>query len=542
MDRAQSAEEGSASGRGLAAFCARYYIALLLGLLALALALRLWLALNAAYIWDEERDWIPEALAISLDPSDPHLPLRTEMHGALVAWLIRLGSLIGDGSHLAYRWTSILAGISTIAVTAALARRLAGPVAGLAAAALLCFNEYHVSMSALAIQISWYMLFSALAILFFLDYLDRRAGWRLVLAAVFAALSFLSYEIGGLTILILAIYALIRLGPGLFGRREFYLAAALGLAIILPDMLANLKSGTAGESYDSLLGRIVGIGFNPQYAAFLGRDLLEYLYPLLLGRSFVDYGGTYKAMNPLMGILLGGSVLYCLLTIPGWVRGRMPRHALFHLLLFFGVFGFFTLIETQENYTLWFWVGIILLPGAVLAGGVIALAGTYLRAGAIGIAVIGAVISLLSLTLTNYDFQKIRGHPKPDLLTGPPGSMAEMEVLFDLCDLCYPAPEFRLVDIGYVDRDLLPEEDVNLIQSSIEANAVQDAVLGTDDRHFRLFIYTPQVSTRTISRTYVIRYALYRQGNPVDVIQVDAAVPLDQAVGWPPIFWMQRQE
>jgi hypothetical protein len=87
-------------------------------------------------------------------------------------------------------------------------------------------------------------------------------------------------------------------------------------------------------------------------------------------------------MHPALGLLLLGSVV--LATI-GRLGGAPARGML--LVLFWGVFGFFTLIERGNpsgrlDPVSWIWVESTLVPSAILAGGCLAAVPGRLRAAA----------------------------------------------------------------------------------------------------------------------------------------------------------------
>ena len=112
MRRSEPARSGDAA----------WFPAVLAVLTLAAFALRLWLAMNTTWLWDEEREWIPLARAISFDPAALYLPLRTDYHGALAAYPIRAGAAIFGDAHWAWRLSAVLCGTGTVAMLGLLAR------------------------------------------------------------------------------------------------------------------------------------------------------------------------------------------------------------------------------------------------------------------------------------------------------------------------------------------------------------------------------------------------------------------------------------
>ncbi|MGE0887578.1 MAG: ArnT family glycosyltransferase [Blastocatellales bacterium] len=167
----------------------------LLALLIVAFGLRLYLAITTAYLWDEDRDWIPLAESISFEPGAINLPVRGDFHGALSAYFIKAGAFLIGNTHLGYRFFGLLAGVVTIVVVYRLAFEFAGAIAAKLSAVFIAFNEYHIQVSTMAIQKVYYLLFAGLAIYGFCRFLREQSPRWLYLAAVAVGLAFLCYEI-----------------------------------------------------------------------------------------------------------------------------------------------------------------------------------------------------------------------------------------------------------------------------------------------------------------------------------------------------------
>jgi hypothetical protein len=160
-----------------------------------------------------------------------------------------------------------------------------------------------------------------------------------------------------------------------------YLACGLFFCLIAPDIVWNVRMDDtdAATTYRRHLARIGGIGFSRYPLAFFHRDLVEWLEPRLTGRRFVDYIEEYETMNPILGLLLLGSVAAVAFR-PALARGRARP---FFLILFGLVFGFFTLMIPSDQTFLdpvsWAWVDSTLIPAVILAGACLAAASLLWR-------------------------------------------------------------------------------------------------------------------------------------------------------------------
>ncbi len=515
MRRPQLAQSGAATR----------FLPLLTVLTLLALALRLWLALNTTWLWDEEREWIPLARAISVDPAAPFLPLRTDYHGALAAYLIRAGAACCGDAHWAWRLSSILAGTATVPVIALIARRAAGPVAGLTAAAFLAVSEYHITVSATAIQMAPYLFFSAIALWAFQRYLDCERPRDVWIAAVFAALGFLTYEIGALLVPVFLLTALLPAHRHLFGRAAPWLAALGGTALILPDIAANLahaRTAADGGTYAGLLDRFGSVGIKPQFLAFYLRDGMEVLWANALHRPLTLGAAEYVAMSSLTGAaILAAAGLS--LAVP---RLR-PRFAGLHLILFCLVLGFFLLIRPPQDNPVssWLWVSVTLLPGLVLLA---SLSGRGLAGKAVLAVLFASTLLSLNGLRTRYGLDSQKVMASPELLTAAPGTMVPVTFRRDACDLCDPAPGLTLSDVRIEAMD----------GSAADGPDVSGAVIGTDDRDIAFRVADDGVRASWMARVYAVGFDVTDGDGKTVSLTAKVRVPRDTALAWPRVFWL----
>lgn len=350
-----------------------------LAILLLALVPRVYLAATEGYLSDEANTAIPLSETISFTPGRLHLPLRGENHGALPAYVVKASRTLFGTSPLGTRALHLLLGLVAAWLMARVAGEWYGARAARWAAALLAFNGYVLMVSSRATAHAPYLALAAVAVFAFSRFLrTERAPW-LYAAGAAVGLGFYCKEHAAL-LLPVFFAALLRAPYRAWLRRpHVYLAGALFAVILAPDLLWNLRADpeqvrvsygdqVAGQAtYASHLKRIGGLGVSPYPAMFYGRSAVQATSVALTGREWKDETPEYQAMHPAMGLLLIGGVLVTLIRRPG------PR-ALegFLLLLFCGIFGFFTFITKGNppgrlDPVSWIWVEATILPAALLA-------------------------------------------------------------------------------------------------------------------------------------------------------------------------------
>jgi 4-amino-4-deoxy-L-arabinose transferase-like glycosyltransferase len=356
----------------------------LLAILLSALALRVYLAATQAYVHDEANTSIPLAQTISFDPGALHLPLRGENHGALPAYVVKVSSAVFGTAPIAYRLGHVLLGLCTIVLVYGLAHDWCGPVAARWAAALLAFNEYYLAVSSRATAHVPYLFFVTMAIFAFTRLLRTGHPPYAYAAGAAVGLAFYCKEHAAL----LAPVFLIALLPTPYRRWLYsphvYLAALLCAAVVLPDLYWNLTTdretaratyrdeSVGYATYGSHLERIGGIGVSPYPLMFYTRTAVIPLHRELTGRELRDDTPEYPSMNPLLGLLLLAGVAWTTIRAFG---GEPRPWAL--LLVFWGVFGFFTVIRPGSppgrlDPVSWIWVEATMVPAVVMTGAVLA--------------------------------------------------------------------------------------------------------------------------------------------------------------------------
>jgi 4-amino-4-deoxy-L-arabinose transferase-like glycosyltransferase len=349
-------------------------------ILLAALAVRVALGATREYIHDEINTAIPLAKTISFEPGRLHLPLRGENHPALPAYVVKAGSVVFGTSQLGYRGMHILLGLLTITLVYATTREWYGAVPARWAAALMAFNEYYLNVSSRATAHVPNLLFVTTAVYAFSRFLISERPRYLYLAAAAMGLAFYCKESTALLLPVFAIALLMSTQRRWLLKPQVYLACVIWFLVITPDLVWNLTENaatakvtynnqTVGQaSYATHLKRIGGLGVSLYPSMFYFRDTIRSSYLQITGRPLTDNTAEYESVNPAIGVLLLGGVVATTLRL----RGR-DQFRLFLLLMFWGIFGFFSMIRPGDpggrlDAVSWIWVETTLVAAVVLAG------------------------------------------------------------------------------------------------------------------------------------------------------------------------------
>ena len=343
----------------------------LLTIITIAFLMRLFLAATFPYIWVEENEYIPLAESISLRGESLNLPIRGWHHPALPGYFIKAGGFLFGKNPIGFRFFGIIAGILMIVVASRLSDIWAGPIAARWTAVLLAFNEYHIGVSALAVDIIYYYTFAMLALYFFCRFLQKESPGYLYASSIMIGFAFLCREI---IIIFLPVFVMCLLSSryrSWFKRKEPYLAFFVFFLIISPDLCWNVttKENNQVRLIDHL-SRIGGLGFTPNYLLFYARDIFRRFG----WQYFLDGYAEFPTMNMVFGAIFIGCVIRETLRIK-WedpVRNLM-------LLTFWVILVFFMLIRPGMNMSRrlddnfgWLWIDLTLLPAILLTGSCVA--------------------------------------------------------------------------------------------------------------------------------------------------------------------------
>jgi 4-amino-4-deoxy-L-arabinose transferase-like glycosyltransferase len=349
-------------------------------ILLVALGARLYLSISRDYIHDEINTAIPLSKTISFDPSHLHLPLRGENHPALPAYVVKISSLLFGTSRLGYRGMHLLLGLLTVVMVYGMTRQWYGPGAARWAAAFMAFNEYYLNVSSRATAHVPNLLFVTGAVYAFSRFLATERPRYLYLAGASVGLAFYCKESTALLLPVFALTVLLSKYRHWLLRPQIYLAIAIYFLVISPDIVWNLRANpdtvtvtynnqTVGQAtYSAHLRRVGGLGFSLYPSMFYLRTPVRSVYARTTGTQLTDETTEYWSMNPAIGVLLLGAVL---ITTVRPVRRDQLR--IFLLVMFWAIFGFFTLIRRGDppgrlDPVSWIWVEMTIVPAIVLTG------------------------------------------------------------------------------------------------------------------------------------------------------------------------------
>ena len=353
--------------------------AVLILILLMALAIRVRLGVTREYIHDEINTAIPLSKTISFEPGHVNLPLRGENHPALPAYVVKVSSTLFGTSRLGYRAMHILLGLLTIAMVYAMTREWYGLVPARWAAALMAFNEYYLNVSSRATAHVPNLLFVTGAVYAFSRFLATERPRYLYLAGASVGFAFYCKESTALLIPVFALTLLVSKHRHWLLKPQIYLACVTYVLVISPDIAWNMRANpgttvtyndrTVGQAtYATHLRRIGGLGLSPYPSMFYLRPTVKAVALNLTGSELKDETQEYWSVNVGLGVLLLGAVLATT------VRRTSPdRLRLFLVVMFWAIFGFFTLIKRgavtgRLDPVSWMWVETTIVPAVVLTG------------------------------------------------------------------------------------------------------------------------------------------------------------------------------
>lgn len=345
-----------------------------------ALVVRLYLATHREYIHDEINTAIPLSKTISFEPGNLHLPLRGENHPALPAYVVKIGSTLFGTSPLGYRGMHILLGLLTIVMVFRITREWYGAVPARWAAAFMAFNEYYLNVSSRATAHVPNLLFVTASVYAFSRFLATERVRYLYLSGASLGFAFYCKESTALLLPVFALTLLVSARRRWLLSPHIYLAIATYFLVVSPDIAWNLRANPASATvtyndhtasqatYATHLRRIGGLGFSPYPAMFYLHSTLRNVSSRLTGTPLKDETSEYWALNVGVGILLLGAMVATTRRAFGHDQLRI-----FLLVMFWAIFGFFTLIKRgtvtgRLDPVSWIWVEMTLIPAAVLVG------------------------------------------------------------------------------------------------------------------------------------------------------------------------------
>jgi 4-amino-4-deoxy-L-arabinose transferase-like glycosyltransferase len=308
----------------------------------------------------------------------------------------------------------LLLGLVTIVMVYGMTRQWYGTVPARWAAGFMAFNEYYLNVSSRATAHVPNLLFVTGAVYAFSRFLASERPRYLYLAGASLGLAFYCKESTALLLPVLAFTLLISKQRRWLLKPQVYLACVIWALVISPDLAWNLRSNaatpkvtynnqTVGQAtYATHLKRIGGLGLSLYPSMFYFRDTVRSSYLRLTGSPMRDNTAEYESVNPAIGLLLLGSVLATAVR----PRGR-DQLRIFLLLMFWGIFGFFTMIKPGDpggrlDAVSWIWVETTMVAAVVLAGAQLANVSGKWRLPVWSAALVSLVWACMRLLLSKY--------------------------------------------------------------------------------------------------------------------------------------------
>jgi 4-amino-4-deoxy-L-arabinose transferase-like glycosyltransferase len=370
--------------------------AVLLLILIAAFASRLVLASTQSLVYDEYNTTIPLAEKIHFSGEHRYLPLRSVNHPALPAYVVKASRTLLDSTEpLGYRGLHVIGGLGIVLLVYLLTSRWYGRTAARWAAALMAFNEYSLDVGTHATAHVPFLFCVTAAVYSFSRFLHGRRLLFLYAAAVALAFAFYAKEHAALLLPIFFATLCLPSHRGWLRGPHAYVAAALFFLIIAPDVIWNLTRVPDSQvTYNRHLQRIGGLGFSIYPTAFYAKGAVIALHDAWTGQEFDDNTAEYLSMNVGLGVLLLGAVAAATAR-----KAANDRARPYFLLLFWGVFGFFTLIRKGAPEGLdsvsWIWVDTTMIPAIVLTAAMLARAGGRAAAALWTVAGLSLAVSVL---------------------------------------------------------------------------------------------------------------------------------------------------
>ena len=342
----------------------RRWLATLILLLFVGLAVRLWGAWRANLIHDETTH-LGFVDTVRFDLSDWNTPLRTVDHPMLSAYVVCASRSVFGDHPFGLRLLHALVGTATILTIFLLTCQASNRAAGLAAAALLAVDQFHASWSRLFMPEVLLLFFASLVLWQFLRAQREPTTAAFACLGVFLGCSYLAKETAVLLFPILWLAAL----WGRDTRRwllswRWWLAHGICAAIVAPDIVYNLLHFDEGYFHrDSSLMAATTVWSLKPLSLLVGELFIALVDPAALD---VDYGigGGFACYWP-------AGLFYLLSVTVALASWRQPGTRLL-LLSFTLVFVFFLFLPAAGFYDPYWWASLCLLPAVALAGGMAA--------------------------------------------------------------------------------------------------------------------------------------------------------------------------
>jgi 4-amino-4-deoxy-L-arabinose transferase-like glycosyltransferase len=274
----------------------------------------------------------------------------------------------------------ILLSLVTIALVYAMTREWYGAGAARWASALMAFNEYYLNVSARSTAHVPNLFFVVAAVYAFSRFVATERARHLYLAGASLGMAFYCKESTALLVPVFGLTLLLTTQRRWLLSPHIYLACATYFLVLSPDIAWNMRANastptvtyndrTVGQAtYTTHLRRIGGLGLSPYPSMFYLHTTVSALHYRITGTELKDETAEYWAVNVAIGALLLGAVVATTARPLGAARLRI-----FLLVMFWSIFGFFTVIKRgtvtgRLDPVSWIWVEVTLIPAVAMAG------------------------------------------------------------------------------------------------------------------------------------------------------------------------------
>ncbi|HYM82121.1 MAG TPA: glycosyltransferase family 39 protein [Candidatus Limnocylindria bacterium] len=352
MERSRISDSGAAN----ATTSRRYFVVTAVAIVALAVAVRVREA-GLTRLWFDEI----YTLWVARLPLDRLLAtVAADVHPPLHFLLVAAWRAIGGESDVWIRSLSVVAGVATVAALIQLGRTMAGPTAGLLAAALLTLHRTHVFFSTESRAYALLWLWLTLAVWFAWRWLETRRPRDGAVYVVCAVAALYTHYLAGIVLAFLALWVLVDLRGE---RRHVPAWLALNAAVVvgfapqLPTLLAQVARNTAEHWLQPPgLGSLVNLA---RHSAF---GMTALIVPLGLLAALPLLRPSQRRAASLLWTITLLPVLLC------WLLSRAGLHLYSERYMFFVLPGASVLVAAGIAGLRRRWVGVTAALVVLVAG------------------------------------------------------------------------------------------------------------------------------------------------------------------------------
>jgi 4-amino-4-deoxy-L-arabinose transferase-like glycosyltransferase len=227
------------------------------------------IAANDTKIVTDETTKIQIAQSISFDPARLHLPIVSDKanHPLLTTYLVKIGFILLGKSDLGARILFICLGTVSLLILYQLLREYATKSEAILAMTFMCFSQYFIEWSVLAVEDSLVPFFSLLALYMFLRGIKTESKMLILFTGIVLGVGFLAKETIFFLIPIFFIHILINKEYRYWLKRPaLYIALIVAFIIISPSIYWNMQN-SLNNNYQIFFDKINATGSRVSFHA-----------------------------------------------------------------------------------------------------------------------------------------------------------------------------------------------------------------------------------------------------------------------------------